>query len=108
MPEPWEEALAYAEIERGEKICHAIDEETEQLLRQINKLQHQVKRLLKKRPLVVGFIDNHKAILSPLRRHRLPPEVLAQIFHYTAPVAVFNQKMDGHTDIWSLGCVCSE
>ena len=109
-PEPWEEALAHAEIERGKKICHAIDEETEQLRKQINELQDQVKRLLEKRTLVVKFIDDHKAILSPLRRHWLPPEVWAQIFHYTAPVVRFDpsHKIDDQTDIWSLGRVCSE
>lgn len=91
-PDLVEKAVLCEELQRGCDMPARSDEEIAMLV-----------DLKAKKKSVQRFVGDHQTILSPLRHTRLPAEILAEIFHFAAPVVDTNVGKG----IWSLGRVCS-
>ena len=84
------------EMKRGHDMLASIDKDIAALQVMLDSLQERRKQAQK-------FVNDHAVILSPIRRIRLPPELLTEIFHFAQPVV----DTDVKRGIWRLGRVCS-
>jgi hypothetical protein len=90
----------------------AIDDEREDILhlcieplKEIERIDDEIKRLTSRRNELQSFVDAHRQLLSPIRR--LPPEVLQKIFVGCLPEPPSYPAMHSLVAPVLLGRICS-